>query len=50
MEKYLTGIRILHMRKGCFDPLIRPDVIITRGACNRDQLIKRMEGKPGGYQ
>ena len=35
------------MQKGHFEPYIRPEIIkqITRGACNRDQIIKRMEGK-----
>ena len=37
------------MQKGHFSPWIRPDIIkqITRGACNRDQLRKRLEGKTG---
>lgn len=47
VEKYLSALRLLHMQKGHFEPYLRPEVIkqITRGACNRDQIIKRMEGK-----
>ena len=47
VEKYLSALRLIHMQKGYFEPYIRPEVIkqITRGACNRDQIVKRMEGK-----
>ena len=47
VEKYLSALRLIHMQKGHFEPYIRPEVIkqITKGACNRDQIIKRMEGK-----
>ena len=47
VEKYLSALRLIHMQKGHFEPYIRPEVIkqITRGACNRDQVMKRMEGK-----
>ena len=47
VEKYLSALRLIHMQKGHFEPYIRPEIIkqITRGACNRDQIIKRMEGK-----
>jgi hypothetical protein len=49
VEKYLSAIRLAHMQRGHFSPWIRPEVIqqITRGACNRDQLVKRMQGKTG---
>ena len=47
VEKYLSALRLIHMQKGYFEPNIRPEIIkqITRGACNRDQIIKCMEGK-----
>lgn len=47
VEKYLSALRLIHMQKGYFEPYIRPEIIkqITRGACNRDQIIKRLEGK-----
>ena len=47
VEKYLSALRLIHMQKGFFEPYIRPEIIkqITRGACNRDQIVKRMEGK-----
>lgn len=49
VEKYLSAIRLLHMQKGHFSPWIRPEVVkqITRGASNRDQLLKRMQAKTG---
>ena len=51
IEKYISNLRMLHMQKGFFSPWIRPEVIkqITRGACNRDQLEKRMQGKTGKH-
>lgn len=47
VEKYLSALRLIHMQKGHFEPYMRPEVIkqITKGACNRDQVMKRMEGK-----
>jgi len=49
VEKYLSALRMMHIQKGHFSPWLRPEVVkqITRGACNRDQLKKRMEGKTG---
>ena len=49
VEKYLSALRMLHMQKGHFSAWIRPEVIkqITKGACNRDQLVKRLQGKTG---
>ena len=51
VEKYLSALRMIHMTKGYFNPWIRPEIVkqVTRGACNRDQLIKRMEGKTGRH-
>ena len=51
VEKYLSAIRLIHMQKGHFNPCIRPEIVkqITRGACNRDQLFKRMSGKVGKH-
>ena len=47
VEKYLSALRIIHMKKGYFEPWIRPEIIslITRGAKQRDQVIKRLSGK-----
>ena len=47
VEKYLSALRLIHMQNGYFEPFMRPEIIrqITRGACNRDQISKRMEGK-----
>ena len=49
IKKYLSAIRMLHMQRGHFSAWIRPEIIqqITRGACNRDQIVKRMRGKAG---
>ena len=49
VEKYLSALRMAHMQRGYFSPWIRPEIVkqITTGACNRDQLIKRLEGKGG---
>jgi hypothetical protein len=47
VEKYMSGLRMAHMQRGHFAAWIRPDIIklIIKGACNRDQLEKRMAGK-----
>jgi hypothetical protein len=47
VEKYMSALRLAHMQKGHFAAWIRPEIIklITKGACNRDQLEKRMAGK-----
>ena len=51
VEKYISHLRMTHMQKGFFSAWIRPEIIkqITRGACNRDQLEKRMLGKTGKH-
>jgi hypothetical protein len=51
VEKYMSALRMIHMQKGFFCAWIRPEIIkqITRGACNRDQLEKRMQGKTGKH-
>ena len=51
VEKYMSALRMIHMQKGFFSPWIRPEIIkqVTRGACNRDQLEKRMQGKTGKH-
>ena len=47
VEKYVSALRLIQMRKGFFEPWVRPEIIkqILRGAANRDQLEKRMAGK-----
>ena len=51
VEKYLSALRMVHMQKGFFEPWLRPEFVkhITRGVTNRDQLVKRMEGKTGKH-
>ena len=49
VEKYISALRLIHMKKGFFSPHLRPEIVgqIIRGACNRDQIKKRMQGKTG---
>ena len=49
VEKYLSALRMVHMQRGFFSPWIRPEIVslITKGAANRDQIKKRVEGKLG---
>jgi hypothetical protein len=49
VNKYLSGLRMLHITKGHFSPWLRPDVVssIVTGAKNRDDLAKMMRGKVG---
>jgi integrase len=51
VERYLSAVRMLHLRKGFFSPWVRPDIVkqITKGAANRDQIEKRMAGKAGKH-
>ena len=47
VDKYLSALRIVHMKKGHFEPWLRPEIIslIIRGAKQRDQVAKRLSGK-----
>ena len=47
VEKYLSALRMIHMRKGYFEPWVRPEIVkqCTRGAKHRDQIVKRLAGK-----
>ena len=47
VEKYLSALRVMHMKKGYFEPWFRPEIVslITRGAKQRDQVFKRLSGK-----
>ena len=46
-EHYLSAIRMAHMERGFFNPVLKQDIIelITRGAENRDAVKARMSGK-----
>jgi hypothetical protein len=47
VEKYISGLRMCHLKAGHFSPGLRPDIIkmVITGAQNRDQLAKRLSGK-----
>ena len=47
VDKYLSALRMIHMKRGHFEPWLRPEIIslITRGAKQRDQVLKRLSGK-----
>ena len=48
IENYLAGIRVAHMKAGHSVPVLRPDIVqsILRGAANKDELTKKLLGKP----
>ena len=48
IENYLAGIRVAHMKDGHSVPVLRPDIVqsILRGAANKDELTKKLLGKP----
>ena len=44
VEKYLSALRMIQLKKGFFEPWVRPEIVkqVLKGASNRDQLVKRM--------
>ena len=48
IENYLAGIRVAHMKAGHSVPVLRPDIVqtILRGAAHKDELTKKLLGKP----
>jgi hypothetical protein len=47
VEKYISGLRMCHLKAGHFSPWLRPEItkMVITGAQNRDQLAKRLSGK-----
>ena len=48
IESYLAGVRVAHMKAGHSVPVLRPDIVQTvlKGAANKDELTKKLLGKP----
>lgn len=49
VQVYLSGLRMAHLRRGCYNSNLRPDIVsqMVTGIRQRDLLVDKLNGKTG---